>query len=235
MGSAWFLLAFGAFVSYSFFTKTQSTLQDWFVVLVLFFPWLLLHEQRGRTTSFFPIILLIAMSGLPFSILSYGSSGLTVNEISIPTLVTIFFHVSFLAGFVRFISQKRADFNELESSSQMVYLIGIFITTLAVGSLIFRTKGSLSDEFSGIWAGIFIVILVLGYFFWKRAGENQGIVEARLGKIDSGRIRVFLSFDWLFKAADVLLKWFKPLVTGFSLLLEGEGVCCVSIVFLALQ
>ncbi len=233
-GSSWFLLAFGAFVSYSFFSKTQGTLQDWFVVLILFLPWLLLYGQRGKKTSFFPILLLIAMSGLPFSMLSYGSSGLTVNEISIPTLVTLFFHVSLLAGFIHFIFQKKADFDELESSSRMVYLIGIFITMLAIGSFIFRTMGSPSDEISGIWAGIFAVILVLGYYFRKRAGENRGHVEARLGKVDSGRIRAILSFEWLFNAMGVVLNWIKPLVTGFSMLLEGEGGVLWSIVFLAL-
>ncbi len=233
-GLCQFALSFSAFTAYSFLAKTQNTLQDWFIILILYCPWLLLHERRGRATNFFPIILLILVSGLPFSLTSYGSSGFAVGEFSIPVLVAILFHILFLVGFVRFIFRPKGDFEEMESSSQMVYLIGLFTTLLSLGTLIFRTIGSTSDELSGIWAGLFVVGLVLGIYFWNRSRNKPLFPEDQLKRLDSARVEKILTFAWLFKGTDTIIGWCRPLVAGFSQLLEGEGGVIWSMVLLAM-
>jgi hypothetical protein len=229
-----FALSFSAFAAYCFLTKTQNTLQDWFIILILYCPWMLLHDRRGRATNFFPIILLVLISGLPFSLTSYGSSGFSVSEFSIPVLVAILFHILFLVGYVRFIFLPKGEFDELESSSQMVYFIGLFITILSLGALIFRTMGSLSDEISGIWAGLFIAIVVLGFFLWNRSRNKPLFSENQLNKLDSARAEKILTFAWLFNVTDTIMSWCRPLVTGFSQLLEGEGGVIWSMVLLAM-
>jgi len=48
------------------------------------------------------------------------------------------------------------------------------------------------------------------------------------------RIEKVLSFEWLIKTVTVLAERLRPLVNGFSNLMEGEGGILWSIVFMAL-
>jgi len=227
-------LAFGAFAAYQYLTQNQEGLQNWFVILLVFNTWLLLHERRGRATLFFPIVLVMAASGLPFSLVSYGSSGILANGVGFQTFVMIFFHVILLGGFTRLMLREKADFNEMEPSSQLVYLVGLFITIISVLMASYRSMGTAAEEFSYPWAGFLVVLSILGFNLWLRTGGKALPLAVKREVLRAETAQRIFSFDWFFTTADLVLKRIRPLVTGFSLLLEGEGGILWSIVFLAL-
>jgi uncharacterized membrane protein YjfL (UPF0719 family) len=164
--------AFCAFVVYCFLAKVQKGLQNWFVIMLLIPAWLLLHNRRGKSTNYFPIILLVFASGLPFSLANYRNGGILSDEAGIFGLAAIVFHVLFLIGFIRLIFRQKADFQELESSSQLTYLIGLSITLLSVFVITLHSITSLADEVTNAWAGIVVVLLTLGYYFQQRTKGN---------------------------------------------------------------
>jgi len=94
--------------------------------------------------------------------------------------------------------------------------------------------GSLMDEVAYFWAGILVVILSLGFFFRERSNNKALLPEVKLASKSAGWVQRALTFDWFFRITGIFLDRVKPLVSGFSLLLEGQGGVLWSIVFLAL-
>ncbi|NPV40824.1 MAG: hypothetical protein HPY72_05705 [Anaerolineae bacterium] len=227
-------VSFVLFNAYRFITKTTSGLQGWFILILVFCTWLLLHERRGKNIILFPVLVMIFFSGLPFSLMSYGNSGILMSGFGIPALVSFGMHLYLLLIFARFIFREKADFNDLGTSSQFTYSIALFITISGLALIAFHTLAASEIELTDAWAGMLIVILTLGIQLWLRNRPSALPAENRLERIDTNKITRLLSFDWLFIWTNAIMNWTRPLVAGFSLLLEGEGGVLWSIVFLAL-
>ena len=227
-------VSFVLFIAYRFITKTTSGLQGWFILILVFCTWLLLHERRGKSTILFPVLVMIFFSGLPFSLMSYGNSGILMSGFGIPALVSFGMHLYLLLIFARFIFREKADFNDLGTSSQFTYSIALFITISGLALIEFHTLAANEVELTDAWAGMLIVILTLGIQLWLRNRPSALPAENRLERINTNKITRLLSFDWLFIWTNAIMNWTRPLVAGFSLLLEGEGGVLWSIVFLAL-
>lgn len=227
-------VSFVLFIAYRFITKTTSGLQGWFILILVFCTWLLLHERRGKSTILFPVLVMIFFSGLPFSLMSYGNSGILISGFGIPALVSFGMHLFLLLIFARFIFREKADFNDLGTSSQFTYSIALFITISGLALIEFHTLAANEVELTDAWAGMLIVILTLGIQLWLRNRPSALPAENRLERINTNKITRLLSFDWLFIWTNAIMNWTRPLVAGFSLLLEGEGGVLWSIVFLAL-
>lgn len=228
------VVSFVLFITYRFITKTTSGLQGWYILILFFCTWLLLHERRGKSTVFFPILVMLLFSGLPFSLMSYGNSGILMSGFGIPALVSFGMHLFLLLIFSRFVFRKKADFNDLGTTAQFTYSTALFITISGLAVIEFHAMASTEVELTDAWAGMLIAILTLGIHLWLENRQRALPAEKQLERIDTHRITRFLSFDWLFDWSKAILNWTRPLVSGFSLLLEGEGGVLWSIVFLAL-
>jgi len=228
------VVSFVLFITYRFITKTISGLQGWFILILVFCAWLLLHERRGKNTILFPVLVMIFFSGLPFSLMSYGNSGILMSGFGIPALVSFGMHLFLLLIFARFISREKADFNDLGTTSQFTYSVALFITISGLVLIEFHTLAASEVELTDAWAGMLIAILTLGFHLWLGNRSRALPAENQLERIDTNQITRMLSFDWLFNWTRTIMNWTRPLVAGFSLLLEGEGGVLWSIVFLAL-
>lgn len=228
------LYSFPAYIGYRFLVNLHTNAVSWFVVLLICVTWLLLFNRRGRSVVLLPVFILISLTGLPFSLVSYGSNSNLISSVTISSLFLIVFHVLFFTGFARLLFQPKAQFEDLESSFQVTYLTGLFLPILSLAAITFRSMGSIMGELSSWWAGSSILIISIGLYFWlkrkttqKTSGDSDK--KSRLEKLSN-----LLSMDWFFVAANYVVTRIKPLVSGFSTLLEGEGGMLWSIVFLAL-
>lgn len=233
-GAYLLLYSFTGYVAYRFLVGLNSGLGGWFVIMLIMVTWLRFYSHRGRSTIFFPILILIAMSGLPFTLISYGNGGVIVSSIRLSSILLILFHIMFFSGYCRFLFQHKEKFDEMESSFQITYLAGLFLPILATTVITFRLLGSLLDELSFGWVGLVVLVLSIGLYYWLNKREMNRDPEDLRQQSAFKRLQVFLSFNWLFNIINYFINRIKPLVTGFSSLLEGEGAILWSIVFLAL-
>ena len=235
MESAYFLLySFTAYVAYRFLVNFNSGLAGWFVIMFVILPWLKFYSHRSRSLLFFPVLILVAISGLPFTLLSFGTGGAIGPSFRFPSVFLVLFHILFFSGYCRFLFQPRENFDEMESSFQITYLAGLFLPIIATAVITFKSLGSLLDELSFAWVGLAALLLSLGFYYWQSRRETSQVAEGSQADKAINRLQDFLSFDWLFIALDYLVGRIRPMVTGFSNLLEGEGAILWSIVFLAL-
>ncbi len=229
-------LAFVAFAVFRFVTGTHQDMVPWLVLTLIGGSWLMLFSHRGKSTRLLPIFLVISMLGIPFSLTSYGSSLYFADGFKFSVIFVLFFHVLYLLGFINYFTRNKELFDDLESSAQLNYLIAIVLSVFAILVISYRLAGSLLNEISNWWAGAAITCVVAGVFIWKRRQHGnvpEGNLEIEQTKINR-RVEVVLSFEWLVKAITVVTERLRPLVRGFSNLMEGEGGILWSIVFMAL-
>jgi len=229
-------LAFAAFTIFRYVTGTHQDLVPWLALTLIGGSWLLQFSQRGSSTRLLPIFLIISMLGIPFTLTSYGSSLYFSDGFKFSVIFILFFHVLYLIGFYQSLTQEKEQFDDLDSSSQLNYLIAIMFSGLAIIMTSYRLAGSLINEIANWWAGLTITAAAAAYLIWRRrqAGQaREGNLEIEQTEI-SQRVEKMLSFEWLTKAVTVVAERLRPLVNGFSNLMEGEGGILWSIVFMAL-
>ena len=235
-GIYYLTLAFAAFAIFRYATGTHQDLVPWLVLTLVGGSWLMQFSHRGKSTRMLPVFLGISMLGIPFSLTSYGSSLYFADGFKFSVIFVLFFHVLYLLGFLAYFARQKEQFDDLDSSSQLNYLIAIVFSVLAILLITYRLAGSLINEISNWWAGMAITSVMAGFIFWKRrqTGKNpEGNLEIERTEINQ-RVENILSFEWMIKTAAVLTERLRPLVKGFSNLMEGEGGILWSIVFLAL-
>ena len=235
-GIYYLTLAFTAFTVFRFVTGTHQDLVPWLVLTLLGGSWVMLFSHRGKSTRFLPGILLISMMGIPFTLTSYGSTVFFADGFKFSILFILIFHVLYLLGFYSYLTLEKEQFDDLDSSSQLNYLIAILFSALAIVLISYRSSGSLLNEVTNWWACLPVILALAGYFLWKRrktetnSAENLKSVRPEI----NGRIGKILSFEWLIKSVTFTTEKMRPIVNGFSNLMEGEGGILWSIVFMAL-
>ena len=225
--------SFIGILGFLFFTNAQVNRINWFVVLILCMNYLLLYYRHSKSLQIFNILLLLTLTGLPFSLVDYSSSGFTTITSILSTLTLMAFHVVFNVGFLYLFFKEKEKFEELEASYQLVYMVGLGLALLSLGVITFRTLGSLMDELSGWWAGVLVTLVSLGIYFRqiKKGTEHDGWDEQ--SPLDKKVVNV-LTFHWFQKVSDHMVQIIRVVVSAFSRLLEGEGGVLWSLVFLAL-
>ncbi len=229
-------LAFTASIIFRFITGSHQDLVPWLVLLLLGGSWLVLFSHRGKSTRFFQIFMIISMMGIPFTLTSYGNSLLFTSGFKFSAIFILVFHVLFLIGSYTYFAMEKEQFDDLDSSSQLNYLIALVFSLLAIVIIAYRSAGSLLNEISNWWAGLLVSAAGFGYIFWQRRKSQKAHEEMPEFErsITQKRIENILSFDWLIHGTSILTERIRPFVNGFSNLMEGEGGILWSIVFLAL-
>ena len=226
------LYSFTGMLSFRFLTSTHNDSISWFVLIIMSVNWLLIFSHRSKSLNLFSVLVLISLSGLPFSLVGYGNNAVIPELITLSAIMLIIYHILFNIGYLKILFRKKLVFEELESSYQIAYIIGLSLIVLSLGVVTFRLMGSLMDEVSYWWVGILITgsTAAIYYRMQKKSDEEP---ERKPALLDE-RIVGFMSFNWTNGVVDFLVVNVRTLVSGFSQLLEGEGGVLWSIVFLAL-
>ncbi|MDK2981684.1 MAG: hypothetical protein PWQ55_2031 [Chloroflexota bacterium] len=235
-GLYYLALAFTAFAIFRFTTGTHPDLLPWLVLTLIGGVWSMLYSHRGRSTWTLPALLLVSMLGIPFTLTSYGRSLYFTEGFRFAVIFILFFHFLYLLGFYNSLRREKENYDDLDSSSQLNYLIAIVFSILSILLISYRLSGSLINEISNWWAALSIILAATVYLLISRRSSGR-LLETNLD-LDQTRIRErverTLKFEWLLKGLAVVAERLRPLVTGFSNLMESEGGILWSLVFMAL-
>lgn len=222
-----FIMLFIVLLFYNF-----GNLGFWIAAFFISSLFLILYTHRNKSSIIFPLLLLVLISGLPYSLNAFGVRGFIHTDFQIPLIFMIVFLSLFLGRFLRTIKQERDEIEEMEPLYQIVYLSGLLVMVLSTGLIAFKNIGTPQEEFSFWWLGMFVLLLT-GLFIFLFTKKNLKILD-RL-KPDRSAITIkILSLDWFFNIGDAAAKRMKNLAAGFSGLLEGAGGLLWALVLLVL-
>lgn len=228
------LLLAACFSCFLYFEGSNQALSYWlpaFLFPCLFFS---IYTHRSRSTIIFPALMIVLVSGLPFTLNTFGSRGLFSHGLSVADISLVIPLVLFLTGFFIRGKMKGGDFHLMESWYQAVYLIGLFLPILSAGIISIKYLDNSQNEFQYWWAGLLVVIGVLGItMLINRKGKKSTSIERSI-PYDVSKFLKFLSFDWFFSFGQIIESRLSRIVTGFSGLLEGAGGILWALVFLLL-
>ena len=228
------LYSFFGLIGFRYLTGTHNDSVSWFVLMVMGINWLLIFSHRSKSLTLFAALMLISISGLPFSLVSYGNNGIITESITVSAFLLVIYHIIFNLGYLKRLLQKKLVFEDLEQSFQIIYMVGLSLTLLSLGVCSFRSMGSLMDEIAYWWIGILVVGATTGFYFWTKNRKVEDQQGENKTAILGDRIIRLMSLGWVNEVVGFIYRNTKAVVFGFSQLLEGEGGVLWSIVFLAL-
>lgn len=226
------LFLFIGFLGFLFTVNYRSSILHWFVILIICLNYLVLNYRQSKTLRIFSILLIMSMTGLPFSLIDYSTVELNTLPSYILILGLISFHVIWNIGFLRLLFKEKDAFEELESSYQMIYIAGLGLVILSLGIITFRSLGSLINELVNWWIGVVIVLSTMAIYFWQTRRKPE--TEEKVKSPERFRVTEILTFSWFFSIADNFIQFMRMIVSTFTQILEGEGGVLWSIVLLAL-
>jgi hypothetical protein len=222
-----FITLFIVFLFYNF-----GNIVFWITVFYISSIFLILYTHRNKSSIIFPLILLVLISGLPYTLNTFGVRGFVNIDFLIPIVLSVIFLSLFLGRFYRTIKQEREEIEAMEPLYQIVYLSGLLVIVLSAGLITFKFIGPPQEELSLWWLGL-VGLLLTGLFIFLSTKKNIKIFS-RL-KLDRSTVTIkILSLDWLFNLGDAIAKRMKNLAAGFSDLLEGAGGLLWALVLLVL-
>jgi len=227
------LAFFASFAVFQYLSNSLWILQNWFVAMFVIISFTILYHYRNKSTRLFPTLMLLLISGIPFSLLSYKNHSIFLDNPFL-LIASFIFHVIIIAGYSRNLYLERESLDDIDSLPQFIYLAGLFIPLLTMIGMTVHSMGSLLDETSSWWMGLIILLVALGVSIWMR--------KKRLWEVDDGaetpdqkkQRRKFPSLAWIIDSLEKVILQIRPFILGFSQLVEGEGGVLWSIVFLAL-
>jgi len=220
------------FISYFFIIGSDRPLIFWMNIFLLPMLMLWLYSHRSRSTRIFPALMVLLISGLPFSLNANSARGLFISGFNLSEIVLIIPHILILAGVLKRILEKGEDFHLMESWYQAVYLLGLFLPVLSIGAISFRNLSDFSLELQYWWigGGVLISAFAFYYLFNRKISKDNPVHP--IG--ETSVINRFFSMNWIFSLTLEFEKRISKIVTGFSGLLEGEGGILWALVFLLL-
>ena len=223
----------GIFI-FLYFSGAAQYITYLLALLVISVLWLILFTHRARNLLVFPVISTFFATGLPLSIITFGSRGFIGNGISMGLIIMLISQTLFIFGYLKFVFEKNEKFHELEIWYQTSYLAGLFFPFMSAAAIIFYSRTTFSSEIQYWLLGAIVTIIgLLGYLISRKKLTNKN-TEKYLSQSRYAVILRFLSFEWLFKIFSFLEGKTRSFVNGFSGLMEGEGGIMWALVFLIL-
>jgi hypothetical protein len=193
---------------------------------------LILYTHHAKSFLLFPLIQLLLVTGLPYTLNAFGLRGFNESGFLIPLFFSAILMALCLERFFRAVNKETTEVEALEPLYQVVYLSGLLVIVLSSSMIAFKYTGPPQEELSLWWLGVFEILLV-GILIFLSSKKNLKI-PSRL-KLDRSVLTLkILSLDWLFNFGGAAAKRIRNLAFGFSKLLEGAGGLLWAIVFLVL-
>ncbi|WP_322509296.1 hypothetical protein [Anaerolinea sp.] len=211
----------------------------WGVLLILPGAVFFLYSASQPGTVVFPLIALAGMSGLPFTPLAAGWSGILPRTFSPLEWAFLFPLPLLMLGALRFSLMEGENLHQMERWMQVVYPLGLMVLILGyflagvLGLALFPTRESL------IGGGMTLALFALGFGLSTLARRRfSGLIESEALRRSVARAGAFLAdlfgLMWLYR----FIGWLYQRVAGvfdlFTSLLEGSGGMLWVFVLLAL-
>ncbi len=200
----------------------------WGLALILGGAMILLYSARSRQISWIPILMLVSISGLPYSLTASGWAGLLgspLNNSGIFLLVAISIT---LLGYIRHWMHPGEPLAEKERWVFITYPLGLFM--LIASAWIIPALNARSMLILGQWwvTPILLTLAALLFLVFYRLSWSQKrnpthswfvIPVRRVGSF----LAIVFSFNWLYRFAWWLYSQVARLIHFVTILMEGDG------------
>lgn len=234
--STWhnFMYLAGGFLLFLLFSENSQVLVFWLPALMLPAFQLIFYSHRSRSTIVFFYLMVVMVSGLPFTLTSFAARGFFTENVRILEIMMLVFPALFFSGLFFRSNSDIKDFFQLDSAYQPVYLVGLTFPVLTAGFISVRYSGGFNEELKSWWAGILSLIFMVFLIYWVIKNEKG----FSAGQTNSSVLLLFIqkifSFEWLSRLLYEGEIRLSRIVIGFSGLLEGAGGILWALVFLLL-
>jgi hypothetical protein len=235
----WLITLAGMAVGCSIRGRPDAALA-WGIALLLGGGCILLFSARRRSMMFIPVLVLIGLTGLPYTPSASGWDGLVVLPFTILDVLFIVAHSLLLLGFLRHMLAQRTDLMKMERWIQVMFPFGLFLLATAYWLTgIFGWTGSLTP---GVWwassasfvltcAGVVLMVRYQQALAREEGLTNWVIISART----TGRIlSLIFRLDWIYRFFWSVYNLLARLVRFITVILEGDGGVLWALLLLAL-
>jgi hypothetical protein len=200
---------------------------------------LFLLTDRSRFYIGLPLAGLIAMTGLPFTPVSSGWSGLLGAPVDWRATPFIVAHVLYLAGYLRLAFLTGESEGRIEGLARFAYPAGLSLLLLTPWAIL--AVAGMGTPLLDWWAGFitFALLLVIIIIFRAQLFESVElkIPASRFWKTSNRileQILVALQQDWLVNLLNRFFDWLGRITAVISNILEGDGGVLWVLLLLAL-
>jgi hypothetical protein len=212
----------------------------WGVALLLSGGALFLFDPPIRRIRFLPLLGLIGLSALPYTLAAGGWDGLLADKFTFSTGLTLLSHALLLLGYLRYTFEISGTVTGLEKHARLTYPLGLILIVQTI--VIIGLAGWPGVLTAGKWWASLISLALtgLGAGLYLKRGAKLPLASAaaslplyRFWTFLLKSFQQFLSLQWLYKAIAWLIGQFAALAGLFNQVLDGEGGILWSLVFLA--
>lgn len=212
----------------------------WGVALLLSGGALFLFDPPIRRIRFLPLLGLIGLSALPYTLSAGGWEGLLIGKNTLSAVFLGLSHVLLLLGYLRYTFEISGTVTGLEKHARITYPLGLILIVQTI--IIIGLAGWPGVLTIGIWWASLISLgltaLAAGLYLklvpklpFASAAANFPLY--RFWTFLLKAFQQFLSLQWLYKAIAWLMGQFAALAGLLSQVIVGEGGVLWSLVFLA--
>lgn len=216
--SEWFLFLAGFIV---FLYLNSANLEFWLPALYLPSAFLIVHTLRSRSTPLFPLLMILMVSGLPYTVNAVLSRAFLFEEFRLSILWIIPPWVFFLMHFYGKSVQREKELSDIESIYQIVYLLGLLQLILTTGVISVKYLVPAQSEFALWWIGVIVLSLLTGLIMLRKNGKLKLPFSSKTDS--SGSAMSILSLDWIFSSGSGIERRLKTLAASLSNMFEGAG------------
>lgn len=213
----------------------------WGVALLLSGGVLFLFDPPIRRIRFLPLLGLIGVSAVPYTLSAGGWEGLLGGTFSLSGAVMILSHALLVLGFLRYAFEISGTVTGLEKHARITYPLGLILIVQTI--IIIGLAGWPGILTLGAWWASLASITLIGLgtaLYLKLAARlplasvTANLPSYRLWKFLLTSFQQLLSLRWLYNAFAWLSGRFAALADLLSQILDGEGGILWSLVFLAI-
>lgn len=241
-GRPYWIVALSAFALQSALNGQPEHSRVWGLALLLSGGVLFLFDPPIQRIRFIPLLGLMGLLGIPYTLAASGWSALLGEGVSLAGIVIILCHAMLVGGYLRYILEANSAVTGLEQYARFTYPLGLIliIQTMLVLNLI----GWPDVLTIGAWWGslVSIGLVLAGAFLAKKLnlqltgdGFKAKIPFYRLGHQVLNALRVVFSLNWIYAIARWLFARLSDITGFFRQVLEGEAGVLWSLFFLLMM
>ena len=238
-GRPYWIVALSALALQSALNGQPEDSRVWGLALLLTGGVLFLFDPPIRRIRFIPLLGLIGLLGLPYTLAASGWSALLGDRVSLTGIVMILCHAMLVGGYLRYLLEANSTITGLEKYARITYPLGLILLVQTI--LILNLVGWSGVLTIGTWWGSLasLVVVVMGGLLTKKLGLRltstdfkEKVPFYRLGHRVLSLLRLVFSLDWFYAAAQWLFARLSDVAGFFRQVLEGEAGVLWSLFFL---
>ena len=241
-GRPYWIVALSAFALQSALNGQPEDSRVWGLALLLTGGVLFLFDPPIRRIRFIPLLGLVGITGIPYTLAASGWSALLGKGVGIAGVMMILSHAMLVGGYLRYILEANSTITGLEKYARITFPLGLILIIQTM--LVLNLVGWPDVLTLGAWWGSLasLGLVLLGGFLTRILGLRltstdfkEKLPFYRLGHRVLNAFRVVFSLDWFYTTARWIFARLSDAAGFFRHFLEGEAGVLWSLFFLLMM